>query len=782
MDSERRKQIERLYHAALELEEGQRAEFLKQACAGDESLRQEVESALAKGSTDFLESSAGPEADRALGLPTQLETETLDNPGPGSSRTLHAQIGEFRILRMIGRGGMGTVYAAYQESMHRNVALKILEDAPVFSEGASRFEREAWIAGRLSHPNIVKVHAYGVARNTRYIAMELIEGPSLHEEIREAKKRQPVGTAADSDWRHRRMRMVVELFVAAADALHYVHQQGILHRDIKPSNLLLNQERTRLLLTDFGLAREEDAANLTRRGEFLGTVRYMSPEQLLAQRAKVDRRSDIWSLGVSLYEALTLDLPYVADTDEGYISAIAMKQPIPARDRSRAVPRDLETVLMKCMERDPERRYATAGELRADLMRYLDERSVLARRAGPYTKSVRFAGRHRKSLSAAGLAVLLTVVLVSFLAHRKQQRGENQRAAFAQVLQQLEEAGGVSSPADLTEDQNRLRQAFFQGRLSQDFSNRFARLFLKPDIRVSAYVSRTAAGPIDARIDRWYPRWRLVAVLRPSVALDDRIPQPGAMLAPPDLVSLLSKEGVHQLASGQHTIALEITAWFFDTDETARVFGSGPGHDIGNPNLDYSDGVGVLIYGPDRKRFNQFWPDLKARCHFVLIGPLRFPPRAFQIVEELPPGYPTPVHSPALDEAMRADLQIGGFYFLTGPKWICFDVRTPRPLPAPFAGSLDFYTGDNAHMAASELIIPQGGTESGSVVCQSIDFGKPESIGAKSMAAWWAKVQKRELVAVRARLTGKKEAAAGSQGFDSYWSGSLEFEGTAKKR
>ena len=102
---------------------------------------------------------------------------------------------------------MGTVYAAYQESMHRNVALKILEDAPVFSEGASRFEREAWIAGRLSHPNIVKVHAYGVARNARHIAMELIEGPSLHEEIREAKKRQTEGTRANSDWRKRRLRM-----------------------------------------------------------------------------------------------------------------------------------------------------------------------------------------------------------------------------------------------------------------------------------------------------------------------------------------------------------------------------------------------------------------------------------------------------------------------------------------------------------------------------------------------------------------------------------------------
>ena len=286
MDAERCKQIQRLYHAALELEEGRRAAFLRQACAGDESLRQEVESALANGSPSFLEAPAWPEAARTLGLAAQFDTETLDKLATGSPETPPTQIGEYRILRRIGRGGMGTVYAAYQESMHRNVALKILEDAPVFSEGAARFEREAWIAGRLSHPSIVKVHAYGVAGNARYIAMELIEGPSLQEEIREAKKRQTEGTSADSDWRGRRTRMVVELFVPAADALHYVHQQRILHRDIKPSNLLLNQERTRLLLTDFGLAREDDAANLTRRGQLLGTVRYMSPEQLLAQRTK----------------------------------------------------------------------------------------------------------------------------------------------------------------------------------------------------------------------------------------------------------------------------------------------------------------------------------------------------------------------------------------------------------------------------------------------------------------------------------------------------------------
>jgi serine/threonine protein kinase len=219
----------------------------------------------------------------------------------------------------------------------------------------------------------------------------------------------------------------------------------------------LNQERTRLWLTDFGLAREENGANLTRRGEFLGTVRYMSPEQLLAQRAKVDRRSDIWSLGVSLYEALTLDLPYAADTDEAYISAVAMKQPIPARDRSRAVPRDLETVLMKCMERDPERRYATAGELRADLMRYLEEQPVRARRAGPFLRTVRLLKRHRLTGVGIGLTTILAAGLFVVLFHQQRERSDLERIRWTLEQTIRTDSTPTVLQADWDKLQSRLR-------------------------------------------------------------------------------------------------------------------------------------------------------------------------------------------------------------------------------------------------------------------------------------------------------------------------------------
>lgn len=227
-------------------------------------------------------------------------------------------VGEFRIDRKLGSGGMGTVYAAYQQSMHRTVALKVLPPGLAFdSSGLQRFEREAWIAGNLNHPNIVRVYGQGTAGGTHFIAMELVEGDSLYGEIEKAREERKARRESDSKWRATYIRRIVEQFAAVADALHYVHERGIVHRDIKPMNLLHDRAGNRLLITDFGLARDEAASRMTRQGDFMGTVRYMSPEQLLANRAKVDHRSDIWSLGVSLYEALTLDLPYSAPTEEG---------------------------------------------------------------------------------------------------------------------------------------------------------------------------------------------------------------------------------------------------------------------------------------------------------------------------------------------------------------------------------------------------------------------------------------------------------------------------------
>jgi hypothetical protein len=331
---------------------------------------------------------------------------------------------------------MGTVYEAYQESMHRRVALKVLNaESPLSSTEVSRFEREAWIGGRLSHPNIVRVYSQGTAGTVHYIAMELVDGESLTAAIQEARRQRTTQPPSDSNSCTSRIRQTVSMFVDVADALQHVHENGIVHRDIKPLNLLLAKDKSRLLLTDFGLARDAEALGVTRLGDFMGTVRYMSPEQLLAQRVNVDRRTDIWSLGISLYEAVTLDLPYSGDSEAAYIAAVSMTEPASARTRDRTVPRDLETVLMKCLQRDPERRYATARELKDDLVRFLEDRPVLARRPGVMLKTARLAWRHRLLVGAVAIAATLVLAIGGALVTRARHRAELERIRW--TLQQV---------------------------------------------------------------------------------------------------------------------------------------------------------------------------------------------------------------------------------------------------------------------------------------------------------------------------------------------------------
>ena len=366
----------------------------------------------------------------------QPATQLADQRAPDDAAPV--RLGEFTIVRTIGQGGMGTVYEALQESMHRRVALKVLNPGvlPSTTE-AVRFDREAWIGGRLSHPQIVKVYGQGTAEGRRYIAMELVEGGSLHAELQALRQTQRRDPQPMSSWRSGHIRRMVSRFVGLADALYAVHRHGVVHRDIKPLNLLVASDK-RLLLSDFGLARDDDASRLTRHGDFMGTIRYMSPEQLLAYRAPIDHRSDIWSFGVSLYEAVTLALPYSASSEEAYIGAVGTKDPVPARTRNRAVPRDLETILMKCLERDPVRRYATAADLRDDLTRYLEDRPVLARRPGPIVKAARFARRQRVPLAAAGLTALIALaVLVTTARHDQVTRNlEAVRTTLEQSIDQ----------------------------------------------------------------------------------------------------------------------------------------------------------------------------------------------------------------------------------------------------------------------------------------------------------------------------------------------------------
>jgi Tol biopolymer transport system component/serine/threonine protein kinase len=396
---ERWERTKELFETALEFDSADRPAFLFEQCQGDDELLSEVKKLL--------------EENNRLG-------SFLNKPLFGNlanSNLLHDRpetIGGFNILELLGAGGMGRVYAAYEIATKRKVALKVLNvNFSLYRDDVARFEREAWIGGRLKHANIVKAYGQGEASGLYYICMDLMEGPSLSEAIKQAKAE----SAHETDsHRVNLINTMIPLFSEVADALHYVHENGIIHRDIKPQNLLLTDGRSKMLLSDFGLARDEELSQLTRRGDFLGTIRYMSPEQLAISRTEVDRRTDIWSLGVSLYEAVTLDLPYTADTEQGYISAISQREPLPARVRNAVIPKDLETVLIKCLEKDPKCRYQTAADLRDDLRRITTGQPVLARRPSMAARFYRSAKQNRnKALAlAAAACVCVAMALAAF--------------------------------------------------------------------------------------------------------------------------------------------------------------------------------------------------------------------------------------------------------------------------------------------------------------------------------------------------------------------------------
>ncbi len=310
----------------------------------------------------------------------------------------------YRLLRLLGRGGMGVVYEAYQESMRRRVALKVLEPQSADAlEEVLRFEREAWIGGRLAHPNIVKVHDRGEEGGRHYLSMEYIEGGSLADRIARQRATPPPDVATRRAW----CDEVAALFVGAASALQHVHDAGIVHRDIKPSNLLLDARASRLLLTDFGVARVMAATSLTSSGFLIGTVAYMSPEQLQARRASVDHRSDIWALGVSLYEALTLRLPFAASDGDSYTRAVGRRLPDPPRLIDPEIPEALEAIVLKCLEHEPARRYASAEELRADLSRHLRGELVRVRAPGRLGRAARWVGLNRPRFAVPAMVLVL---------------------------------------------------------------------------------------------------------------------------------------------------------------------------------------------------------------------------------------------------------------------------------------------------------------------------------------------------------------------------------------
>lgn len=302
-------------------------------------------------------------------------------------------IDDYEKLEMIGSGGVGVVYKAWQKSLSRMVALKTLREGSLASQAEmKRFKAEAQIAARLQHPNIVPVHEVGERDGVLFFSMEYVEGKNLAEVI----GRTPISPL-------RAARYVRTI----AQAVHYAHTRGILHRDLKPGNVLLD-EKDQPRITDFGLAKLTDVdGDPTVTGVVLGTPSYMSPEQASGDRKHVSARSDIYSLGAILYDLITGRAPFRAETPVDTLRHVLESDPVSPRLLNPKVPHDLEVICMKCLEKDPAHRYATAEDLAHDLGRFLRQESIRARPPSTSTRAWRWYRRNPVLGTVVGLMMIL---------------------------------------------------------------------------------------------------------------------------------------------------------------------------------------------------------------------------------------------------------------------------------------------------------------------------------------------------------------------------------------
>lgn len=428
-----------------------------------------------RGENPDIEEYAARHPDAAPLLRAVLASLRLIDPSasPRAEERRTETLGDFRLLREIGRGGMGIVYEAEQIALQRRVALKVLPSAVTLDERRlQRFKIEAQAAAQLNHPNIVPVYAIGCEHGLHYYAMQLIDGKTLsailEEESGGAKAKAASSELDTTVVETRRVphradyfRRIGEIGAQAANALDHAHQAGIIHRDIKPSNLLLDANG-KVWIADFGLAHCQSEATLTLSGDLIGTLRYMSPEQARGGRTPLDPRADVYSLGATLYELLTLRPAVDGHDREEILSKIANEEPIAPRRHNKAIPRELEIIVQTALAKAPQERYATAQDFADDLRRFLEDRPLRARPPSIGQRLRKWGKRHRSLTATVGVLLICFLLLAGgFLAWLQQRRTVAVRAATvhldrAELLQ--EQGRWPEARAALTRAEERLSE------------------------------------------------------------------------------------------------------------------------------------------------------------------------------------------------------------------------------------------------------------------------------------------------------------------------------------
>ncbi|HEV8113154.1 MAG TPA: protein kinase [Planctomycetota bacterium] len=423
-ESRRFRRVVACFEAAALLSPADRAAFLDRSCADDASVRREVEAMLAANEREDAGLAPGQGLEMLVRARPAARRAEVDSAAESPPELL----GQYRILRVLGEGGMGIVYEAEQAIPRRTVALKAIRPGLASQAVLRRFEHEAHVLARMHHPGIAQIYEAGTAMPERglqaFIAMEFVDGKPLVEHAR---------SAGASD------RERVQLLVRVCDAVQHAHQRGVIHRDLKPSNILVDKNGQPRVL-DFGVARLSDPdgfgdGRTTAPGLLVGTLAYMSPEQVSGDPSEVDARTDVYALGVLLYELLTDALPHPVEGRSLPEVAVAIRNdPAPSlASVDRRLRGDLTAIAAKALETERERRYASAADLAADLRRHLSGEPVAALRAARFYVLRRQISRHRW-LVAAGAAFVLGLAAFAIVAEVQRRRADENARAFADAL------------------------------------------------------------------------------------------------------------------------------------------------------------------------------------------------------------------------------------------------------------------------------------------------------------------------------------------------------------